>query len=96
MLIGNRKLVVVGVIAAVLALANAGTIVTWLHGIGLIPLAESLRAEYITGTAIAVIVVLLILLPGRAGWTMLVRRCPVCDCAMLRRGKYCAECGSRA
>ncbi len=95
MSIENRKLVVVSVIAAVLALANAGTIVTWLQGNGLIPLAECLRAEYITGTAIAVILALLILLPARAVRATLLRRCPVCDCAMLRRGKYCAECGSR-
>ena len=96
MSIGNRKLVVVSVIAAVLALANAGAIVTWLHGIGLIPFAECLRAEYITGGTIAVILALLILLPSRAEWVVPVRRCPVCDGVLLRRGKYCAECGSRA
>ena len=95
MSIGSRKLVVVGVIAAVLVLANAGTIVGWLQGLGLIPLAEYLRAEYVTGTAIAVVVALLILLPGRTVWAVLARRCPVCDSPLLRRGRYCAECGSR-
>jgi hypothetical protein len=95
MSIAKRKLLVASVIVAVLMLANAGTIVAWMQGVGLIPLAEYLRAEYVTGTAIAVIVALLILLPGRAVWAICVRRCPVCDAVLLRRGKYCGECGSR-
>ena len=95
MSIGSRKFVVAGIIAVVLALANAGTIVAWLHGVGVIPLAEHIRSEYVTGTAIAIIVALLILLPGRAVWAICVRHCPVCDCLLLRRGKYCGECGSR-
>ena len=95
MSIEKRKLLIVGIIVAVLALANTGAIVGWLQGSGLIPLAEYIRAEYVTGTAIAVIVALLVLLPGRVVWAICVRRCPVCDAALLRQGKYCAECGSR-
>ena len=95
MSIGSRKLVVVGVIAAVLLLANVGTIVAWLRELGVLPLAEYLRAEYVTGTTIAVIVALLILLPSRAAWAVAARRCPVCDAVLLRRGSYCGECGSR-
>ncbi len=95
MSIGGRKLAVISAIVAVLLLANAGTIVAWLQGLGVIPLAECVRSEYLTGTAIVVILALLILLPGRAVWAVLVRRCPVCDAALLRRGMYCAECGSR-
>jgi hypothetical protein len=95
MSIGSRKLVVVGVIAAVLVLASTGTIVEWLQQLGVIPLARHIRSEYITGTAIAVIATLLILLPGRAVWAISVRRCPVCDAVLLRRGSYCGECGSR-
>lgn len=95
MSIGSRKLVVVGVIAAVLVLASTGTIVEWLQELGVIPLAQHIRSEYITGTAIAVIAALLILLPGRAVWAISVRRCPVCDVVLLRRGSYCGECGSR-
>lgn len=95
MSIGNRKRAVVGVIVAVLVLANAGSIVSWLNSLGVIPLAQHIRVEYVTGTAVAVIMALLILLPGRAVWAICERRCPVCDCAMLRRGKYCAKCGSR-
>ena len=95
MSIAKRKLLVASVIVMVLVLANAGTIVAWLCEIGLIPLAEYLRAEYVTGTAIVVIMALLIMLPSRAVWAMLARRCSVCDAVMLRRGKYCGECGSR-
>ena len=95
MSIGSRKLLVAGVVVVVLALANAGTIVAWFRDVGLIPLAEYIRSEYITGTAIALIVALLILLPGRAVWAVAARRCPVCDATMVRQGKYCAKCGSR-
>ncbi|MGD2109556.1 MAG: hypothetical protein PVI86_09210 [Phycisphaerae bacterium] len=95
MSIGSRKLFVAGAIAAIFAVANAGTIVGWLQDLGVIPLAQHIRSEYITGTAIAVIVALLLLLPGRAVRAISVRRCPVCDAAMVRRGKYCAECGAR-
>ena len=95
MSIGSRKLLVASIIVVVLMLASAGTIVAWMQGVGLIPLAEYLRAEYVTGTAIATIVALLILLPSRAVWAMVVRRCPVCNAVLLRRGKYCGECGSR-
>ena len=95
MSIGSRKLLIACVIATVLLLANAGTVLAWLQDLGVIPLAQHIRSEYVTGTAIAVIMALLILLPGRAVWAICVRRCPVCDAAMLRRGKYCAECGSK-
>ena len=95
MSIGTRKLIIAGVIIVVLLMANTGTIVGWMQRIGLITLAELLRAEYATGTAIAVIAALLILLPGRAVWAICVRRCPVCDSLLLRQGTYCTECGSR-
>ena len=95
MSIGIRKLLVASAIVGVLTLANAGAIVGWLQDLGVIPLAHHIRSEYITGTAVAVILALLILLPGRAMWAICVRRCPVCDAATVRRGKYCAECGSK-
>ena len=95
MSIGSRKLLVAGAIAAIFAVANAGTIVGWLQDLGVIPLAQHIRSEFTTGTAVAVIVALLILLPGQAVWAICVRRCPVCDSLLLRQGNYCAECGSR-
>ncbi len=95
MSIAKRKLGVCVAITAVLVLANTGTIFAWLQDLGVIPFAQHIRSEYVTGTAIVVIVALLILLPGRAVWAISARRCPVCDCVMFRRGAYCAECGSR-
>lgn len=95
MSIVERKLIVMGAIAAVLVLANVDTIVDWLEHAGLVPFAQHIRTEYVTGTAIAVIVALLILLPSRMVWAVCARRCPVCDAALLRRCRYCAECGSR-
>lgn len=56
--------------------------------------ARGIRAEYLTGTAVTVIVVLLVLLVSpKAG--ALVRKCPVCDHVLVSRGKYCGECGSK-
>lgn len=95
MSVAGRKLLVIGAVVLVLLLANVGTIVSVLKDLGMLPLAEHIRAEYLTGTAIAVIVALLILLPGRAVWAICVRRCPVCDAAMVRKGRYCAACGAR-
>ncbi len=95
MTLSTRKLVVAGLTVGILLLANAGAIAGWLQEIGLIPWAQHLRKEYITGTAITIIVALLVLLPSRVVWAIYVRRCPVCDCLLLRRGSYCCECGSR-
>lgn len=95
MSVRSRKLLVVGVIVMVLTLANAGTILAWLQELGVLPLVEHIRSKYLTGTAIAVIVALLVLLPSRAVWAICVRRCPVCDAVMLQPGRYCGECGSR-
>ncbi len=95
MALAARKLIVVGTILAILLFANVGAITRWLHDVGLIPWAQHLRDEYVTGTAITVIAALLILLPSRAMWAAYVHRCPVCDVLLLRRGRYCCECGSR-
>ena len=94
MVLRTRKLVVVGVIAAVLLLANAFVIATWLDDSGLISWARYVREEYATGTAITVIIVLLFLL-GSPVRKALIRRCGVCDHFLLRPGRYCGACGSR-
>lgn len=90
----SRKLLVLLVLTSVMLLANVHAVACWLGRMGLVGFAQDLRAEYITGTAIAVILVLLFLLSGDvlAG---IARRCPVCDHTMFRGGKYCAACGSR-
>lgn len=89
-----RKLVVLALIGTVLLLGNILFVANWMAEKGVVDWARAIRTEYLTGTAITIIVVLLILLVSpRAG--ILARRCPVCDHAMTGRGRYCSECGSR-
>lgn len=94
----SRKLFVLITLASILMLANAHTIACWLGRIGLIRWAQDLRAEYVTGTAITVILVLLFLLGGTSvinRCAHFIRRCPVCDHTLFRTGNYCGACGSR-
>lgn len=93
-LLRTRKLVVAGVIVAVLSLANALPIATWLDDSRVIGWARYIREEYATGTAITVIAVLLFLI-GSPVRKALIRRCSVCDHFLFRPGKYCRACGSR-
>ena len=80
-------------------MGNIWLVVNWLDEQGVVHGARYVRREYLTGTALTIIVVLLVLLvkPGReaAGRSGLIRRCPVCDHRLLGRAKYCSECGSR-
>ena len=91
----TRKLFVVGFVTAILLMANAGVITGWLQNVGVIPWAQQLREIYLPGSTLTVIAVLLVLLPSGAAVAVCVRRCRVCDGLLLRRGKYCGECGSR-
>ena len=96
MTLGIRKLIVVALAGGVFLLANILVVGHWLNKIGAIEGAVYLREEFLTGTAITIIVVLLILLVKPCGEvTGWIRRCPVCD-HRLFRGKYCGECGSKA
>ena len=99
MTLGLRKLLVIGVIAFVLLLANFLALAHWLSSAGLIDWAQGMRQEYLTGTAITVVLALLFLLAShprvRSKPLEWVRRCPVCDQLLLRKGRYCPECGSR-
>jgi hypothetical protein len=89
-----RKAIVLGLIGSILLLGNILLVANWLTEHGVVDWARGIRAEYVTGPAVTIIVVLLILLVSpRAG--VLVRRCPVCDHVLLSRGKYCGECGSK-
>ena len=62
MTLGLRKLVVIGVIAFVFLLANFLTLTHWLSRTSIIDWAQGMRREYLTGTAITVILALLFLL----------------------------------
>ena len=91
-----RKMVVLGLIGSILLLGNILLVANWLAEKGLVDWARSIRSEYLTGTAISIIAVLLILLVSpRTKRGTLIRRCPVCDRVLVGRGGYCSECGSR-
>ena len=98
MTLGIRKVIVLGLIAAVFLTANVLLVASWLADKGVIDFAKNIRAEYLTGTAITIIVVLLVLLvkPGKQPMTSgFVRRCAVCDHVLIGGGKYCSDCGSK-
>ena len=90
-----RKRFVVGGILLLVGLANLGVFVNWLEALGALAWAQRFCTCYLTGTAVTVIVALLILLPSGAVVAVCVQRCRVCDALLLRRGRYCSECGSR-
>ena len=92
-----RKIFVLGLVGSVLLIGNILFVANWLTDKGVVDWVKNIRTEYLTGTAITIIAVLLILLVSpRAKTGGLVRRCPVCDHVLLTRGSYCSECGSKA
>jgi hypothetical protein len=91
-----RKVMVLGLIGAILLLGNILFVANWLAERGLVEWARNIRSEYLTGTAVTIIAVLLVLLVSpKAAARGLVRRCPVCDHMLVGRGSYCGECGSK-
>ena len=96
MTLGIRKLIVLVLVAALFVVANLIVVTNWLAEKGVIDWAKYVHKEYLTGTAITIIVVLLILLVSpRGGGRKFMRRCQVCDHAVIGKGSYCAECGSK-
>ena len=89
----TRKLLLMAGIAVVLVLANVWGIASWLDKAGVVNLARCVRREYLTGTAITIIVVLLVLLMPPAG--QFIKRCRVCQRLLLGSARYCGRCGSR-
>lgn len=92
-----RKIIVVGLIGMIFLMANILVVANWLAEKGLAEKANWLREEFLTGTAIAVIIALLILLvnPKSSRAVGFVRRCPVCDKRLIGGPNYCSECGSK-
>ena len=94
-----RKIIVMGLIGMIFLMANILVVANWLAEKGLAEKASWLREEFLTGTAIAVILALLVLLvspKNTAGKAIgLTRRCPVCDKRLIGSPNYCVECGSK-
>ena len=91
----SRKRLVAGSVLLLIGLANLGMFVSWLEARGVLAWARCTCDQYLTGTSVTVIAVLLILLPSGTVIAICAQRCRVCDALLLRRGKYCNECGSR-
>ncbi|MBL1217358.1 MAG: zinc ribbon domain-containing protein [Planctomycetes bacterium] len=89
-----RKLVVIVLTVGIVILANLWAVTHWLDQAGVIEIARTAREHFLTGTSVAVITALLILLVNprraRSGGS-----CPVCSSSLPRGAKYCPECGGR-
>ena len=94
----SRKTIVISLIAGVFLAGNILVVAQWLADTGVSETANWIRHEFLTGTAIAVIITLLILIvgPGQGSRAVTCRRCPVCDHRLVGRSNYCSECGSKA
>jgi hypothetical protein len=94
-----RKTIVLGLIGIVFLLANILVVANWISDTGISEKAGWLRREFLTGTALAVILALLVLLASPknpAGKAIgFARRCPVCDKRLSGNPSYCGECGSK-
>jgi hypothetical protein len=100
MTLGLRKIILLGLIGCIFLMANAVVVANWLSNSGVSEFAQTVKNNYLTGTAVTIIVALLILLVGpkkTSGSTIMsfVRRCPVCDHRLIGRANYCGDCGSR-
>ncbi len=93
----SRKLIVITIAAIIMVTAGLPAITARLWHVGLVPLARWIRAEYLTGTALAVILALLVLLPSRSRFNGGLRphACPVCGERNRTHNRYCPQCGSR-
>lgn len=100
MTIKMRRLIVVVPVASVLLLANFLALGEWLESVGVVGWARSINAEYITGTTIAVIAAMVVLVPstsqGQRATYPPALSCPVCGEGLRPGGRYCPACGSRA
>ena len=99
MSLASRKIIVISLIGLVFLAGNILIVANWLAEKGIEEKANWIRHEFLTGTAIAVIIALLILLvnpkSGGSKSLGLIRSCPVCDHRLIGSPNYCADCGSK-
>lgn len=96
MALGIRRLLAVSLVGGVFLMGNIMLLAHWFDSIGAVDFANAVREQFLTGTAITIIVALLILLvhPG-AESDRILRQCPVCNHRLFCRGSFCSECGSK-
>jgi len=93
-----RKIILLTIIACIFLVANIMVVTNWLNNNGAPAFAEHIKNHYLTGTAITIIIALLILLtnPKTTGKIFsFSRTCPVCDKRLAGNSNYCSECGSK-
>ncbi|MFH1635720.1 MAG: hypothetical protein ABIG63_17145 [Chloroflexota bacterium] len=100
MTLGLRKIILLGLIGCIFLMANVVVVANWLANSGVLQFAQTIKNNYLTGTAVTIIVALLILLvaPNKTGGSKImsfVRRCPVCDHRLIGSANYCSDCGSK-
>jgi len=95
MTLGLRKVVLLVLIGGVFLTANVVMVANWLSDKGICQFAQTIKDNYLTGTAVTILVALLILLVGPGKTFSLLRRCPVCNHRLIGSGSYCSECGSK-
>jgi hypothetical protein len=100
MTLTSRKIIIILLIGAIFLLGNILIVANWIANTGIAEKATWVRHEFLTGTAITIILALLILLvPHKKISTSnifgLIRRCPVCDHRLIGKANYCADCGSK-
>lgn len=97
MTLTSRKIIIILLIGAIFLLGNILVVANWIANTGISEKANWVKENFLTGTAITIILTLLILLTSSKSSQVfgLVRRCPVCDHRLIGRGNYCSECGSK-
>jgi hypothetical protein len=97
MTLKTRKIIVIGIIAAVFVAGNVLVIANWLTEKGVPEKADWILDHFLTGTAITVILALVFLLVNSSAKNKIAigRTCPVCDKRLFGNPNYCPECGSQ-
>ena len=93
-----RKIIVLGLIGFIFLTANILVVANWISNTGIAEKAGWIRREFLTGTAITVILTLLVLLVSPKASIKVIsftRRCPVCDKRLIGTPNYCSDCGSK-
>ena len=94
-----RKIIVISLIGLTLLAGNILLVANWLAEQGIEQKAQWLRQEFLTGTTIAITIILLILLVSPKNSKSKVfsfsKSCPVCDKRLFGNPQYCGDCGSK-